>query len=176
MIYVERMTFSHPKSRKKCEKSFWSTSVWEMHSWVILWSHTTAPAIYKRAYILPPKRAGHTPITNSKSQLLSAILRTCGMHFFAIFQITHCVPKLTHCTPNMTHIVPPTKIWGYNPKIRKKKFRKSPDFRPDFPSIGEIVPPFLLDNPGIKKSYVVQMYMVQFSPLSSNIPTRATLF
>jgi hypothetical protein len=37
----------------------------------------------------------------------------------------------THCTPN--------ENLGVQSKNPKKKIRKSPDFRPDFPSIGKIV-------------------------------------
>ena len=58
-------------------------------------------------------------------------------------------------------------VQSENPK--KKKIRKSPDFRPDFPSVGDFVPLLLLDNPGTQKiGYVVQRHMVyvQLPPLS----------
>ena len=43
-------------------------------------------------------------------------------------------------------------IMGVSSENPKKKIRKSLYFRPDFPYIGPVIPPFLLDNPGTQKN------------------------
>ena len=56
--------------------------------------------------------------------------------------------KPSHCSSTVFTRILNLGVQSENPK---KKIRKSPDVRPDFPFLGKIVPPNLRDNPAPKK-------------------------
>ena len=91
--------------------------------------------------------------------------------------MTDCTPKWGKLYPQVGKIVPthdthctPKENSGVQSENPTKKIRKSQDFRPDFHSIGKIVPLFLLDNQDWhpKKREGVQRYVVEFSQLSNH--------